>query len=61
MTHRTNTALDLARMMIRQARMLKKAGLAAEARALARRALDWHAMGHMAARPVPVRIHDRRR
>ena len=56
MNNRPNTALELARMMIKQAKMLKKAGLIDEARELARRATDWHAFGHTAARPVPVRI-----
>lgn len=64
MTPRTNKAMDLAAMMIKQAKMLKSAGLIAEARGLARRALAFKDMGHtyarLQAKPVPVRITHRR-
>lgn len=57
MTNRMNKALDLARMMIKQAKLLKKAGLVSEARALAVRAIELNALGHSARRlqPIPVR------
>ncbi len=61
MNTRSNTAFDLAAMMIKQAKMLKKAGLVSEARALARRALDWHAFGQVDLRPVPVKVRSNRR
>ncbi|WP_306119369.1 MULTISPECIES: hypothetical protein [unclassified Roseitalea] len=53
---RTNKALDLARMMIKQAKLLKNAGLIAEARELARRAIAINGLGHHAARLEPARI-----
>ena len=59
-TGHANRALDMARMLIRQARLLKDAGLVAEARELARRAIAFNTLGHAAARPARVRI-DRRR
>jgi hypothetical protein len=53
----SDTYLDLARAMIKQARMLKIEGLKAEARALAERALDMKSMG-WSLRPalVPIRV-----
>lgn len=58
MTVRTNKALELARMMIKQAKMLKGAGFATEARTLARRAIEINTMGHHALRvqAEPVRV-----
>ncbi|MEM0899137.1 MAG: hypothetical protein AAGI92_04210 [Pseudomonadota bacterium] len=55
---RTNKALDLARMMIKQARVLKEAGLFPESRGLARRALAMKSLGHSAKQPAlaPLRI-----
>ena len=63
MTARSNTALDLARMMIKQAKMLKGVGLVAEAKALARRAIEINAIGHQAmqVQAAPVRIGGPRR
>ncbi|MEQ8401328.1 MAG: hypothetical protein RIB53_05685 [Roseitalea porphyridii] len=63
MTVRSNKALDLARMMIKQAKLLKGAGLIAEAKALARRAIEINAIGHQATRlqAQPVRIAGPRR
>lgn len=62
-TPRTSMAIDLARMMIKQAKMLKNAGLIADAKNLARRAIDMNSLGHSAMRmqAQPVRINDRRR
>lgn len=60
---RTNAAFDLARMMIKQAKMLKSSGLYAEARALARRALAIKDFAHLyqaQLQPQPVRITHRR-
>lgn len=62
MTFRSNKAMDMAHMMIKQAKMLKSVGLFAEARALARRALAMKGAGHafeqlrVQMQPVPVRI-----
>jgi len=63
MTVRSNKALDLARMMITQAKLLKGSGLIAEAKALARRAIEINAIGHQATRlqAQPVRIAGPRR
>lgn len=54
---RQNRFRELARMMIHQARMLKSAGLAGEARQLARRAIALKDYGStpMALQPVSVR------
>lgn len=62
MTTTSKTLLDLARMMIKQARILRDAGLATEARALAARALAVNADGwaQRSAAPVPVRVKARR-
>lgn len=61
MTNTTDTVLDLARMMIKQAKLLKNAGLMVEARELARRAMALNALGHNAEELVPVRANQRRR
>ncbi|WP_306049726.1 hypothetical protein [Oceaniradius stylonematis] len=63
MTARTNKALDLARIMIKQAKLLKGAGLIAEATDLANRAIAINTLGHesMRMQVQPVRIADRRR
>lgn len=63
MSTRSNLLLDLARVMIKQAKLLKAQGLLSEARAMARRAIEFDHAGHAAARlqPVPVRIKSRRR
>lgn len=58
--HRTNKAIDLARMMIKQAKLLKNAGLMVEARELARRAVALNTLGHSARTLAPVRISHRR-
>lgn len=54
--------LDLARMMIKQAKILREAGLAEEARNLARKAIMFDAAGWQARTldPVPVRTETRR-
>ncbi len=61
MTTKTDTVLDLARMMIKQAKLLKNAGLMVEARQLARRAIALNTLGHNAGELVPVRAGQRRR
>ena len=60
---RPNTAIDLARMMIKQAKLLKGAGLVAEARDLAKRAMEMNTLGHAALKleVIPVRVDGRRR
>lgn len=55
MSSRTYFLLDLARIMIRQARLLKAEGLVADAREMAKRAIEINHMGH-AAQLQPVRI-----
>lgn len=62
MSSRPSLVLDLARAMIKQAKMLKHQGLIAEARAIARRAVELNHMGHASQRlqPVPVRTRQRR-
>lgn len=59
--HSSGTLRDLARMMIKQARLLKSAGLISEAKQLARRAIAMNAAGHMAPhlQPIPVRVQRR--
>ena len=56
MSTRSNLLLDLARLMIKQARLLKSQGLFAEARSMARRAIELNRVGHASMRlqPVPV-------
>jgi len=52
--------MDLARMMIKQAKLLKEAGLTSEARRLARRAIEMNTMAHSSKRalqPIPVRVN----
>lgn len=60
MPKRSNKLLELARMMMKQARILRDAGLPSEAEALARRALSLKADGWAQRVPVPVRINGRR-
>lgn len=52
------TLFDLARAMIKQAKMLRDAGMIADARALARRAIAADAAAWQAARlqPIPIRV-----
>lgn len=61
MSSRSSLILDLARVMIKQAKMLKAQGLFAEARAIASRAIELNQVGHASQRlqPVPVRIKRR--
>ncbi|QKV17687.1 hypothetical protein [Oricola thermophila] len=61
MSTRSNLLLDLARMMIKQARLLKAQGLLAEARAMARRAIELDHAGHAAARLQPIPVKSRHR
>lgn len=56
----SNKALDLARMMIKQAKLLKSAGLLAEAQGLARRAWKMNLMAHSTQRLQPIRVRSRR-
>lgn len=58
---RSNTLLDLARMMIKQAKMLRDAGLVQEARDLAQRAMMLDSCGWASRAPQPVRIPVRNR
>jgi hypothetical protein len=58
-TARKTLILDLARMMVKQARMLKNAGLVREARDLARRAIELNSFGHMQMKLQPVRVNRR--
>lgn len=62
MSSRPTLLLDLARLMIKQAKLLKAQGLMAEARAIARRAIELNHVGHASERlqPVPVRVKRRR-
>jgi hypothetical protein len=62
MSSRPTLLLDLARLMIKQAKLLKSQGLFAEARSIARRAIELNHVGHASARlePVPVRTRRRR-
>ena len=55
-TNRSNGLLDLARMMVKQAIMLKRSGLVREARDVARRAIEINALGHRQMQPKPVKI-----
>jgi hypothetical protein len=61
MSTRSNLLLDLARLMIKQARLLKAQGLFGEARGIARRAIELNRVGHatMRLQPVPVRVRRR--
>lgn len=58
---RTNKALDLARMLIKQAKLLKASGMVSEARTLARRAWEMNMMAHSTQKlvPIPIRIRAR--
>lgn len=53
---RSNRLLELARMMVKQAIMLKRSGLVREARLLAQRAIEINARGHREMRARPARI-----
>lgn len=55
----TNRLLELARMMVKQAIMLKRTGLKRDAIALARRAIRINTLGHaqLKLRPAKVRIN----
>ena len=57
---RSNTIRDLARMMIKQARLLKSAGLINEAKALARRAIALNHAGHTTDRMQPIAVRSKR-
>lgn len=61
MQTRHNLLFDLARVMIKQARLLKAQGMFAEARAAALRAIDLNSAGHASARLQPVRVRARQR
>ena len=53
--------LDLARLMVKQARLLRDEGLTSRAGELARRAIAFDRLGWTMMQPVPVRaISDRR-
>jgi hypothetical protein len=57
----SRTYLDLARALIKQARMLKVEGLIEEARDLARQARAYDAVGWgLKPQPIPVRVRNRR-
>ncbi len=56
---RTNGLLDLARMMVKQAIMLKHTGLKRDALALARRAIKINTLGHAQLKMQPVRVRAR--
>ena len=62
MSSRSSLVLDLARIMIKQAKLLKSQGLFAEARSIARRALELNHVGHASQRlqPIPIRVKNRR-
>ena len=62
MSSRSTLLLDLARIMIKQAKLLKSQGLFAEARAIARRAVELNHVGHASQRlqPIPIRTSRRR-
>ena len=56
MSTRPTLLLDLARLMIKQAKYLKSLGLVAEAKGIARRAIELNHVGHAAMRMQPARI-----
>lgn len=56
---RTNGLLELARMMVKQAIMLKRSGAGRDAVALARRAIKLNALGHAQLKMQPVRVKTR--
>lgn len=62
MSSRHSLVLDLARLMIKQAKLLKSQGFFAEARSIASRAMELNHMGHASRRlqPVPIRVKNRR-
>ncbi len=47
--------LDLARLMVKQARLLRDAGLTAGARELASRAIAFDRLGWLLMQPIPVK------
>ena len=61
MSTRPNLLLDLARIMIKQAKLLKAQGLFSEARGMARRAIELNHVGHASMRLQPVPVKTRRR
>ena len=61
MSTRPNLLLDLARVMIKQAKLLKAQGFMAEARSLARRAIELDQIGHASLRLQPIPVKARRR
>ena len=56
MSTRPTFFLDLARIMIKQAKLLKSQGLLSEARGMARRAIELNHIGHASLRAEPVRV-----
>jgi hypothetical protein len=60
MPSRPTLLLDLARIMIKQAKLLKAQGLLAEARGIARRAIELNHIGHASLRTQPVRVSGNR-
>ncbi len=58
--NQSNVLIDLSRMMIKQARMLRDAGLVADAKALAQRAIMLDSCGWAARSLEPVRVPVRR-
>jgi hypothetical protein len=61
MSTRPNLLLDLARIMIKQAKLLKAQGLFSEARGMARRAIELNHVGHASMRLQPIPVKARRR
>jgi hypothetical protein len=53
---RSNGLLELARMMVKQAIMLRRTGLKRDAIALARRAIEINTLGHAQLKPKPVKL-----
>ncbi len=53
---RSNGLLELARMMVKQAIMLKRTGLKRDAIALARRAIEINTLGHAQMKLKPIRV-----
>ena len=60
MSTRPHFLLDLARIMIKQAKLLKSQGLFSEARGMARRAIEINQIGHASMRVRPVRVTPQR-
>lgn len=53
--------LDLARLMVKQARVLRQQGLTAKARELVGRAIAFDRLGWAMMQPAPVRVSATRR